>query len=108
MKARIVKDDWGWVERITGALLLAAVICAVLLALSAGAASADDGTLPYKVRTTGRLSEVSCAGPCCCGTVSTIIGHVRYEASGYCRWFRPLRNGQTVTTMLVRTNIPVR
>jgi len=107
MKARIVKDDWGWIERITGALLLAAVICAVLLALSAGAASAD-GATPYKIRTTGRLSEVNCAGPCCCGTVSTIIGHVRYEASGYCRWFRPLRNGQTVTTMLVRTNIPVR
>jgi hypothetical protein len=106
MKHHTVEDRWGWIERITGALLIAAVVCAVLLALSAGAASAGSDT-PYKVRTTGTLREVSCAGPCCCGTVTATIGHVRYEAIGYCKWFRTLRNGDTVRTMLYRTGVEV-
>lgn len=106
MKHHTVEDRWGWIERITGALIIVAVVVALLLAITAASAGADSGT-PYKVRTTGRLSEVSCAGPCCCGTVSTIISHVRYEAIGYCKWFRTLRNGDTVRTMLYRTGVEV-
>ena len=107
MKHHTVEDRWGWIERITGALIIATVVAAVLLAITASAASADSGDLPFKIRTSGKLSEVSCAGPCCCGTVTATIGHVRYEAIGYCKWFRPLRNGDTVRTMLYRTGVEV-
>lgn len=106
MKHHTVEDRWSWFERITGALIIVAVVVALLLAITAASAGADSGDLPFKIRTSGKLSEVSCAGPCCCGTVSTIISHVRYEATGYCRWWpRTIRNGQTVTTMLYRTNV---
>jgi len=100
MKHRIIRDNWGTVERITGALLLAAVICAVLLALSAGAADAGTAgpALPRSIILTGPVQHVYCAGPCCCGQVEAVHRGHWYADMSYCRWFRPLREGTIVTT----------
>lgn len=110
MKSRIIKDDWSWIERITGALIIAAVVAAVLLAITASAASADSGDLPYKVTTTGTLTDVNCYGPTCCGQVFTVIEHVRYETfREYCRWWpKTIRNGQKVRATMYRTGVKVR
>lgn len=53
---------------------------------------------PASITVRGQLTFVACGGPCCCGVIATrYMGHW-YENSRYCRWFRPLRNGMTVTT----------
>lgn len=109
MKSRIVRDNWGWVERLTGLLIVVAAIAMVLLAITAGAAGADGGALPYKVTTTGTLTGVNCYGPTCCGQVFTIIEHVRYETfREYCRWWpKTIRNGQKVRATMYRTDLDV-
>jgi len=113
---RIIRDNWGAVERLTGAALIIAAIVLTLLALSTcaaeaapGQAPASDGDLPYRVTTTGTLSGVNCYGPTCCGQVSTIINHVRYETfREYCRWWpKTIRNGQTVRATMYRTDLNI-
>jgi len=97
---RIIRDNWGAVERLTGAALIIAAIVLTLLALSTcaaeaapGQAPASDGDLPYRVTTTGTR-----AGPCCCGQVEAVVRGHWYADMSYCRWFRPLREGTIVTT----------
>jgi hypothetical protein len=108
MKHHTVDDRWGWIERITGALIIVAVVVALLLAITAASAGADSGT-PYKVTTTGTLTDVNCYGPTCCGQVFTVIEHVRYETfREYCRWWpKTIRNGQKVRATMYRTDLNV-
>jgi hypothetical protein len=77
--------------------LAAAVLCAALLWPAVVHAGAGE-PLPRTLRVTAPLSYVSCSGPCCCGEV-TVRKYGRYYGdASYCRWFRPLRDGQLVTT----------
>lgn len=56
---------------------------------------------PASITVSVRLTDVYCSGPCCCGAVqATYHNHLYDRQLGYCRWFRPLRNGQVVTTTL--------
>ncbi len=97
---RIVRDDWGAVERLTGAALIIAAIALTLLALSTCAAEAGTSgpALPRSIILTGPVEHVFCAGPCCCGQVEAVVRGHWYADMSYCRWFRPLREGTIVTT----------
>lgn len=78
---------------------LAALV--LFLVLSCGAAAADRYP-PRRIAVDAPVHAVYCLGPCCCGSVeATYRGHY-YDAGakGYCRWFRPLRDGQVVRATL--------
>jgi len=81
------------------AFAVAALLFVLLVSLADAAPAAGTSTpntLPRSISATGKLSTVTCAGPCCCGTLSArYMGHW-YETT-YCKWWRPLRTGQTVT-----------
>lgn len=72
------------------------VLCVAVLAVNAG------NSVPTSIVARVQLQGVSCAGPCCCGWAATLYRGHWYDTGvmGYCRWFRPLRDGQWVTTTL--------
>ena len=75
-------------------LLVALTSLALLLPACVGA----DDALPRKITVTAPVRYVNCAGPCCCGEVTVIYRGHYYGNPSYCRWFRPLTEGQNVTT----------
>lgn len=98
MRYHIAEDKWGWAERLTGLVLIIlafALAFWVLTAVVAEAGSAGPNDMPRMLVVTGKLQWVTCAGPCCCGTLATTYQGHWYEGT-YCKWFRPLRDGQTV------------
>jgi hypothetical protein len=88
-----------WFARLDPALRVA-VICfavvALLIVLALVALPADAADGPAVVTIRGPVQHVSCGLGCCCGLVQgTYQG--RTYGGAYCRWFRPLREGETVT-----------
>lgn len=78
------------------ALLLLVLAVAAAHAAPAGGA-AGPTTLPRSLTGSGQVQSVYCAGPVCCGSLVVRYQGYRYTAE-YCRWFRPLRNGDSVST----------
>jgi len=74
------------------------LVIALSLLLSVGAGLG----VPPTIRAAIELRNVYCAGPCCCGTGSAWYAGREYDTGvmGYCKWFRPLRDGQTVVATL--------
>ena len=82
---------------------LLAVLALASCLLTGPVASAAGDYPPRTIRATVQLSSVYCAAGCCCGQAATIYrGHWYSTPRGYCKWFRPLREGQVVTTTLYR------
>lgn len=82
------------------AFALAALLILCGLVLNANAASDYP---PRSITVPVTLTNVVCKAGCCCGLAATVYrGHWYSTPRGYCKWFRPLRNGQTVTTTLYR------
>lgn len=80
-----------------------AVICflAALSLLLLSAAITEAGVIaPKVIHSVGIVSDVNCIGPCCCGTVYKVYQGWYYERFSYCRWFKPLKNGDRVTTTM--------
>ena len=81
-----------------GRKLTACAVGLLLFASSATSALAGTGTPPLaKLTITGRASNVACIGPCC-GTVLFIKYQGVDYIGTYRRCFKPLRDGDTVTT----------
>lgn len=80
-----------------------AVICflAALSLLLLSAAITEAGVIaPKVIHSVGIVSDVNCIGPCCCGTVYKVYQGWYYERFSYCRWFKPLKDGDRVTTTM--------
>ena len=60
------------------------------------------GNPPPTLTVTAPIQHVYCGGPCCCGDVTVRYQGRYYGDPSYCRWFRPLKNGQLVTTRVWR------
>lgn len=96
----------GWFGRLDKLLRIALICLAlaallILLALVAipvtEAAPAAERVPPgTRVTITGPAQNVACGLGCCCGYVQGVY-HGETYGGAYCRWFRPLRDGQTVT-----------
>lgn len=83
------------------AFLVLAILALVALPVVEGAPAGDDGYPPASITATVPVRGVVCKLGCCCGSVSLVyMGHWYDRPLGYCRWFRPLRNGDLVTTTL--------
>jgi hypothetical protein len=80
-------------------IALAVLALALLLATRSAAAGGDP---PRYITVRAPVRGVVCAVGVCCGVVeATYRGHT-YDAGprGYCRWLRPLGEGQLVTARL--------
>lgn len=78
---------------------LCVILAVLLLWALADVADASSG-VPPTIHATVQLQSVYCAGPCCCGYAAIVYRGHYYDTGGYCKWFRPLANGQRVTTTL--------
>jgi hypothetical protein len=81
-------------------MFLFAAAIYLLAVLLAEAAPAAGGNPPLSIYVAAPLTGVNCAGPCCCGDLWAVYRGHRYGRASFCRWFRPLREGQIVTTTL--------
>jgi len=75
------------------------LILIVLLVAILTPGSAQAGNYPptsLKVR--APLDGVYCSAGCCCGSVTVLYRGHYYGDPMYCKWFRPLKAGQLVTT----------
>lgn len=77
-------------------ILLALVALPVTEAAPAADRVADRVAPGTRVTITGPAQNVACGLGCCCGYVQGVYRGETYGGA-YCRWFRPLRDGQTVT-----------
>ncbi len=94
----------GWRGRLMGLVILLALALLIwLLSAGQGQAAPLGGHMPpATIWQAVALTDVYCAGPCCCAHPWTYYqGHL-YDSGvmGYCKWFRPLRNGDVVTLRL--------
>jgi len=98
---KIVRDSWGWRERIIAVVILAVVFALLCVAVTYAGGGGD---LPQKITVTAPVRYVNCGGGVCCGEVTVkYYGHY-YGNPFYCKWWRPgrvwptLTEGQRVTT----------
>ena len=80
--------------------IVAALVLVITLSV---AAPASAGTKPpARIRVTAPVHSVYCWLGCCCGTVEASYAGHYYDTGAqlYCRWFRPLTDGQLVTATL--------
>lgn len=87
------------------ALVLFAIAAVLILLFGlvfpAAAEPAAGYAPPASIVAPVRLTNVYCTGPCCCGQAQLVYRGYWYDRPlGYCRWFRPLVEGQVVTTTL--------
>lgn len=101
-----VLAEWANDRSVTMSFIRATAL-ALLIVFAAYAPVAAAGDYPPRtIRAAVRLSSVRCAAGCCCGQGATIYRGYWYTTGvkGYCRWFRTLRDGQTVTATLTRVH----
>lgn len=81
--------------------LIGLVVLLAFLFLFATSADAASG-VPPTIKAAITLRNVNCAGPCCCGTGSAWYAGREYDTGivGYCKWFKPLHDGQVVVATL--------
>ena len=83
---------------LTWAVLFILALVVVFAVVKHSEASSD---VPPTLRAAVRVTGVYCSMGCCCGTAQTVyMGHWYDRPLGYCRWFRQLREGETVVTTL--------
>lgn len=67
-------------------------------ASSVTAGGGDGEDVPRVITVNAPVQRVYCSMGCCCGSVSVRYHGHWYDTGprGFCRWFRPLRDGQIV------------
>ena len=80
---------------------LAALALVLLMGLGVGSASAGSNP-PKRITVNAALHSVYCGLGVCCGAAEAFYQGHYYDtgARGYCRWFRPLAEGQVVRATL--------
>lgn len=102
--ALILRRNWRAAPPLLRVAALGFTVALLLMAAAVfwpAAAFAGDGEpLPEFITVYAPVTNVACLGPCCCGDVTVMYRYHWYGNPSYCRWFRPLRDGQQVRATL--------